>query len=198
MLVREHDVVLDGVTPSGGKVRLRPLTEADWPLLCAWNSDPEVLYYSEGDDIARWEPEQVRQIYRTVSQSAFCFVIHYEGTPVGECWLERMNLKRVIDAFPGQDVRRIDLMIGEKSFWGRGIGSTAISLLASFGSEQNVDVIYIPDVADYNVRSLKAFQRAGFSVVCERFQPPGGKAHRTYDLIHKSPSTLKVGDPISQ
>ena len=188
MLLREHEVILDGVTPSGGKVLLRPLTEADWPLLCAWNSDPEVLYYSEADDVSRWEPEQVKQIYRAVSQNALCFIILYDGAPVGECWLEKMNLKRVADMFPGQDVRRIDLMIGEKPFWGRGIGSTVISLLTSLALSQGVYVLYIPDVADYNARSLRAFQKTGFSIVCERPQPPGRKARVTYDLILKFPN----------
>lgn len=196
MLLREHDVALDGVTPGGGRVHLRPLTEADWPFLCAWNSDHEVLYFSEGDDIARWDPEQVKQIYRTVSQNAFCFIIECDGHPVGECWLQRMNLQRVLDMFPGQDVRRIDLMIGEKSYWGRGIGSTTIAMLASFGlRREHADVIYIPDVADYNVRSLGAFQKAGFHVVRDTLQRPGGKAVRTFDLAVTREEYLLAGEP---
>jgi len=191
MLLIDHEVILEGATPSGGKVRLRPLTEADWFLLCAWNSDPEVLYYSEADDISRWEPEQVKQIYRAVSQNAFCFIILYDGAPVGECWLEKMNLTRVTDMFPRQDVRRIDLMIGEKPFWGMGIGSTVISLLTSFALSQGVHILYIPDVADYNARSLGAFQKAGFSIISERLQPPGRKARVTYDLILEFPGALK-------
>ena len=33
-------------------MRLRPLTEDDWAPLLAWNNDPEVLEFAEGDDSA--------------------------------------------------------------------------------------------------------------------------------------------------
>jgi hypothetical protein len=34
-------------TLRGEQVTLRPMAESDWPDLLRWNSDPEVLYYSE-------------------------------------------------------------------------------------------------------------------------------------------------------
>lgn len=186
--LRTHGVILTDRTAAGAEVRLRPLTEDDWPLLYAWNADPEVLYYSEGADVERWEPGQVRMIYRTVSQHAFCFIIEYDGSSIGECWLEEMNLQRVLDMFPGQDIRRIDLMIGEKGFWGMGIGTEAIRLLTDFGFRLGTQAIYIPDVAGYNLASLRAFQKAGYSVVCERPHPAGSKAPITYDLIRFPPA----------
>ncbi len=51
MLLREHDVILEGFTGKGAQVRLRPLTERDWPLPEKRNSDPEVLHYSEENDV---------------------------------------------------------------------------------------------------------------------------------------------------
>ena len=44
--LRVHDVVLHGP-----RVLLRPLTEDDWAPLLAWNNDPEVLEFAEGDDV---------------------------------------------------------------------------------------------------------------------------------------------------
>ena len=46
MKLREHTITL-----GSEKVILRPMTEADWDILLKWNSDPQVLYYSEGDDV---------------------------------------------------------------------------------------------------------------------------------------------------
>lgn len=184
ILLREHSVVLEGVTPAGARVRLRPMTEDDWAYLEMWNSDPEVLYFSEGDDIKSWSPDEVRTIYRTVSQHAFCFIIEYQARPVGECWLEEMNLEEIKAKYPGQDVRRIDIMIGEKNCWGMGIGSTAIRLLTEFAFvNQDVDVIYNPGIADYNTRSIKAFQKTGFEVVRKIKCRPGSKADYVYDLV---------------
>ena len=41
--IASHDVVLEGE-----RVRLRPMTEDDWPSLLAWNRDPDVLYLTDG------------------------------------------------------------------------------------------------------------------------------------------------------
>jgi aminoglycoside 6'-N-acetyltransferase len=180
--LRQHDVTLCGETHRGVAVRLRPMTEDDWPLLYRWNSDPDVLYYSEGDDAASYSPEDVRDIYCTVSQTAFCFIVEADGTPVGECWLQEMNIERVLDKYPGLDCRRIDLSIGEKSYWGQGIGTEVIRLLTEFGFlEQGADVIH-NCVGDYNVRSWRAFRRAGYQIVERVKEPPGRKAGYEYNL----------------
>ena len=159
------------------------MTEADWILLLKWNNDPEVLYYAEGDDITSRPLEEVQELYCAVCAHAFCFIIEVEGRPVGECWLQAMNLDRILNRYPGEDSRRIDLMIGEKDDWGQGIGTEAIRLLTGFGFEhENADRIFACDVADYNVRSQKAFQRAGYEIVATIEQEPGCKARYCYDL----------------
>ena len=58
------------LTLRGERVTLRPMTEDDWNLLFRWNNDPEVLYYSEGDEVNSRTLEEVQSIYRGVSQQA--------------------------------------------------------------------------------------------------------------------------------
>src|SRR5437773_10285833 len=101
------------------------MTEDDWPLLYAWNNDPEVLYYSEGGDVTSRSLEDVQRIYRTISQAAFCFVMEVDGRPIGECWLQEMNLQSISNQFPGRDLRRIDLAIADAALWGHGYGTRA-------------------------------------------------------------------------
>ena len=178
MKLREHDITLQGE----GLV-LRPMTEDDWDILLKWNSDPEVLYYSEGDDITSRNLEDVQEIYRWVSQTAFCFVMELAGRPIGECWLQRMNLERILAKYPKADCRRIDLMIGEKEFWGRGLGTKAIQLLTDFAFErEKADLVFGCEVADYNPASQKAFQKNGYEIDATIIQPPGDKAKECYDL----------------
>ena len=129
--LREHNINLES-----GLIVLRPLTEDDWDILLKWNSDAEVLYWIEGDDVTSYSLEDVQGIYRGVSQNAFCFIIEFDGRPIGECWLQKMNLQRILDQFPDKDCRRIDLMIGEKQLWGRGIGTEVIRMLTEFGFEK--------------------------------------------------------------
>jgi RimJ/RimL family protein N-acetyltransferase len=47
-----------------------------------------------------------------------------------------MNVKRLLDEYPGFDVRRIDLMIGEKALWGQGLGTEVVRLLTDLAFQQ--------------------------------------------------------------
>jgi len=178
MRLRTHEITLQGP-----RVTLRPLTEADWPVLHKWNSDPAVLYYSDGRDVSAYTLEQVQAIYRYVSQTAFCFLIELDTQPIGEGWLQQMNLERILQRYPELDCRRIDLLIGEKDLWGQGLGTETIRLLTALAFEQEAaDMVWACDVADYNQASRRAFQKAGFVVINEIAQPAGKKARYCYDL----------------
>lgn len=177
--LREHTIQL-----FDGPLHLRPMTENDWDTLLKWNNDPDVLHYSEGGNITSWSLLGMQKMYRDVSQQAYVFMIELDGRPIGECWLQRMNLERVKSRFPGQDVRRIDLVIGEKGLWGKGWGTRTIRLLSQFAFEEcSVDILYEPEIADYNPRSRRAFEKNGFVVKQVIPQPAGLKAKAGYDMI---------------
>jgi RimJ/RimL family protein N-acetyltransferase len=182
--LRTHQIIL-----ADGPIRLRPLTEADWPVLMRWCADPQVLYYSEGDDVSSRSPGEIQAIYRQVSQNALCFVIERDGAPVGDGWLQRMNLERLLARFPDLDCRRIDLQLA-RDCWGQGAGGACVRLLTAFAFEtEGADAVFGCDVADYNARSRRVFEREGFSVVGAEVQPPGAKAAVTYDFVRfRSPA----------
>lgn len=178
-MLREHDMTL-----AEGPVLLRPMTEDDWGLLHKWESDPDVLYFSEGADVQAYTLEETQGIHRQVSQTAFSFIIEYEGKPIGYCWLQTMNVDRILKHSPDKDLRRIDLAIGEKEYWGRGIGTEVIRRLTEFGFErEGADALFGCEVADYNPRSLRAFLKNGYSVFQEVPQDEGRKAKVVYDLM---------------
>ena len=178
MKLREHFITL-----KSEKVVLRPMTERDWDILLKWNSDSEVLYYSEGDDVQAYRLEDIQGIYRCTSQTAFCFIAAVDNWPVGEGWLQKMNLPMIIQKYPDLDCRRIDLMIGEKDFWGKGIGTEMIRLLTEFAFEQeHADRVFGCAIADYNPRSLRAFQKVGYQILDRHEEPAGSKARFCYDL----------------
>jgi aminoglycoside 6'-N-acetyltransferase len=177
--LKTHDVTL-----RGERLVLRPLTEADWGVLLRWNTDPEVLWFTEGDDVRARTLDEVQGIYRGASQHALCFVAELAGAPIGEGWLQEMNLRRILDEYPGRDVRRIDLAIGEKRLWGQGLGTEMLRLLARLGFErEGCDAIFGVDVGGHNPRSRRAFEKAGFRVLRTVPAPDRAKAAFTYDLI---------------
>lgn len=176
MKLGEHEIIL-----RGDSVVLRPMTENDWDVLLKWNNDSEVLYYC--DCVTSWDLEPMQEMYRGVSQKAFCFIIEFEGRPIGECWLQQMNLDRILDKHPGLDCRRIDLMIGEKHLWGQGLGTDVIRTLTRFGFEEQVaDLICGCCIGDHNPRSLRAFQKVGYRVDAKTQMEPGKKAQCEYDV----------------
>ena len=176
--MREHAVIL-----RDGDLVLRPMTENDWDLTLRINNDPTLGYFTEGDDWHEYTLDEVQRIYRSISRKAFMFVIEYEGHPVGECWLQQMNLARLQDRYPALDCRRIDLAIADKDRRGGGLGSRAIRLLVQFGFEQErADAIFACDVWDYNLASRRAFERAGFAVVGVAEAESGTKGRSRYDL----------------
>ncbi len=177
MRVRRHDVTL-----RAGAVNLRPLTEGDWGLVLGWWNDAEIAYFSDSNEGA-YSLAQVQGIVRGISRTAFCFVIEFEGRPVGECWLQQMNMERILRRYPGLDCRRIDIEI-QKDHWGRGIGSTAIGLLVGFGFEtEGADAIFAMDVAGDNPGSRRAFEKAGFELYDTVEQPAGARASLSHDLV---------------
>jgi RimJ/RimL family protein N-acetyltransferase len=176
--LRQHAVTL-----RDGDLLLRPMTEADWDLVLRVNNDPEVGYFTEGDDWHEYTREEVQRIYRTISQNALMFVIEVDGRSIGECWLQRMNLERLLNRFPSLDLRRVDLAIADRANRGAGLGTRAIRLLVHLGFEQaQADAIFACDVWEYNQPSRRAFEKAGFQVFGVVEQPSGSKGCCTYDL----------------
>lgn len=175
--LRTHEVRL-----RSGPVTLRPLTEDDWGLVLGWWNDPEIAYYAD-EEPSEYTLAQVQEIVRGISQKAFCFVIEFEGRPVGECWLQEMNVQRILDRNPGLDCRRVPLEI-EKAYWGRGIGTAVIRLLVEFGFEtEGADAIFAMDVADYNTGSRRAFEKAGFELYDTVSKPVGARVNVRHDLV---------------
>lgn len=177
-------LVAHDVTLRGGAVTLRPMTEGDWDVLLKWNNDPAVMELADANPFEETTLADLQTIYRWISTHAFCFIMEVDGAPIGECWLQRMNLQRIVSQFPERDLRRIDLMIGEKKLWGRGYGTEAIRLLVDFGFRiQGGDAIFAP-VAEENRRSQRAFQKNGFTCHA-RFQEPDGSMNTDLVLWRK-------------
>ena len=162
---RDHEVgrlQTHGVLLSGENVTLRPMTEGDWGALLDWNNDPEVMEYADHGDFEPRTLVEVQSIYRWISTHAYCFIIEVKGHAIGECWLQRMNLRRIVDRFPDKNLWRIDLMIGTKELWGKGYGSETIGLLTVFGFECVWTDAIFGLVETENTRSKRAFQKCGF------------------------------------
>lgn len=158
-VIRRHDYTLK---IKDTQLELIPLLDEHLPLLYKWNNDPEVVYWADSGNFEVCTEEDVRGIYSYVSEKAFCFLIVYEGNPVGDCWVQEMNLEHLKEKHPSKNVYRIDITIGEKELWGKGIGSAAVKVLCKFAFHKlEADILYYI-CCDYNERSRRTAIKNGF------------------------------------
>ena len=179
-IIRTHNITFHGGNDTY-KIILHPLSDEHLPCLYKWNSDAEVLYWSEGEDVESYSPEVVRQIYGGISQNSLCFMIEVNGENIGECWLQKMNLPNISALYPeNTDVRRIDMSIGEKTYWGKGIGTLFIGMLVKHAFEcEQVDVLHC-FCEDYNIRSRRVWEKNGFKLVMTEAIPQPHKGKLQY------------------
>ena len=184
-VIQTHHVTLEGEA-GGRRLVLKPLADEHLPHLYRWCADPEVLYWTEGgaeEEELSYPPEAVRMIYGGVSKNAHCFLIELDGAPIGDCWLKKMNLTGEREMYPaGTDVRRIDMSIGEKAWWGKGIGTAFVGMLVRFAfEEEGVDVLHCL-CEDYNIRSCRVWEKHGFTRVQPDELAAGQKGKSQYQF----------------
>lgn len=139
------------------------MSETDWNVLLRWNQDPRVLLAWNDGDTAPWKLPELQAIYRAISKHAHMFVVEQDGNPIGECWLQRMNLEEILRARPRETAFRIDLSLGKPTYWGRGYGTEIVRSLTEFGfASRDADTIFACHVRDSNIASRRVFEKNGF------------------------------------
>lgn len=169
----------------GQKVTLRAITAEDLPVLLRWQRDPDVQQALGGEATPAESLAELQDRYQAVFRNALCFMVEYQGQPVGECRLQRMDTERVRQDYAGFDVRSIQVVIGEKSLWGQGLGSEAIHLLTGLAfADERADYVLALDVEAGNQRCRRAFEKNDYRLVGRRLHPEG---RLTVDLLAKNP-----------
>lgn len=133
------------------KIILRPVVEADLPILFQQQLDPEAVAMSaypakdRGEFMRHWEG-----ILKNKNATARTIV--YKEKVAGHiiCWKE------------GRYEQRVGYWIA-KQFWGRGIASSA---LKSFLEEVKTRPLYA-EAANHNLASKRALEKNGFSPLDE-------------------------------
>ena len=93
-----HHVILRDVD-----LTLRPIEESDWAFIYRWRNDPEVLYYSDGPGIGGYDLDEIKNdSFQAGFTNRFGFMMVAEKQIIGECWLQRMNLTRLLERYPDQ------------------------------------------------------------------------------------------------
>lgn len=128
-----------------------------------WYQDPEVLMLVDGNP-EPYAMEKLRRMYEYLDSQGECYFIEVKTgdgfRPVGDVtfWQEDMPI-----------------VIGEKIFWGHGIGTRVIQALIQRGKELGFDCLMVDEIYHENQRSQKMFKKCGFQP-CQ--ETPRGKSYQ--------------------
>jgi RimJ/RimL family protein N-acetyltransferase len=143
----------------GEKVRLRPMSRDDLKRLWEFNNDLEVELASGGDppipqSFARLQAEFDADAGKG-GRDGPKFAIDADDKFIGHCALFRFD-----------DVARtceLGITIGDKSYWGRGYGRDAISVLLDYAFRlRNLHRVFL-SVNGNNERAIRAYRASGFT-----------------------------------
>lgn len=147
----------------------RPLNRPDFPLLKKWLSEPHVdAWWRQPFDLAQIENKYGPRIDGL--EPSHVFVIEIGKQPVGFIqwyrWLDYPEHAAQLGA--GPDTAGLDLAIGEPESIGLGLGPTVIRefIQKIVFSDQRIKAV-VTDVEVLNLRSCRAFEKAGFTKVKE-------------------------------
>jgi len=172
-------------------VVLRPLTRADFPLLCRWLAEPLV---------ARWwahesTPEAVERDFGPSLDGedvSALYVGEVAGEPVGLVQVPDRGLSGVrreelapVCPVPAGALS-IDYLVGEPTARGRGIGAglIAAAVARGFADHPSADDVLVP-VALGNVASWRALQRAGATWYGAGEMEPDNPVDPRDHLVHR-------------
>lgn len=148
-------------------ISFRPLSRSDFPLLQEWLCAPHVAaWWHEPLDAPGVEAKYGPRV--DGAEPTHVFVIEGDGRPVGWIqwyrWSDYPEHARQLGAELAS--AGIDLAIGELAMTGRGFGPAAICQFVREIVFANTSVsAVITDPEEANARSLRAFEKAGFTLM---------------------------------
>ena len=140
----------------GEKMILREIEEGDLNSIVKWRNDPAILRwlfsYSPLSEVKqrKWYEKYLNDD----TQQTFIIELKEEKTPVGTIGLTSIDYKN--------QKAELTIIIGEKEYWGQGLGEEALNLLATFAfNEMNLRKIKTFTFSD-NEKSIKLYENCGF------------------------------------
>ena len=179
------DLVTDSSTKirhliRGERVYLRPAERNDIPYFVRWFNDAETasfLSLRAPMSIAA-EEQWFERLQADNGKSRWHFVMCLlaTGQPIGTIGL--------FDVDEVNGSAGMGIMIGEKSLWGKGLGTDALNALLDFGfGELRLERIWL-EVNDDNLRGKRSYEKSGFKFEgTERHAMYRDGRHRDVDLM---------------
>lgn len=135
-------------------INIRPLRIEDAQISFKWRNDPEVFKYTGNtySNLITYETELnwIKKVINNPDEARFA--IEVEGRYIGNIYLTNIN----------ELSAEYHIFIGDKTFWGKGIGEKASLLIIEYGFKiLNLRNIFL-NVRHENKRAISLYQKIGF------------------------------------
>lgn len=160
----------------GEKIILRPMRVTDASLYVRWLNDPEVNKFLATRELTlKAEKEKLKKITKETPQQHFAIETK-GGITIGGAELSVKN-KRARRA-------ELGLHIGDKNYWGQGLGKEVMNLLLQYGFKKLKLHRIELDVYEYNKRAIALYKKLGFKKEGVRREHNfyNGKFYSTYHM----------------
>jgi RimJ/RimL family protein N-acetyltransferase len=141
----------------GKKVILRTLSVNDAKAFCVWLGDPELVSLLSPNNMPQPSLKEEKDwIQKAIkNKDEFHLAIDtIDGEHIGSIGLNKIDKINQKAEF--------GIMIGNKKYWGQGIGTEACYLICQYGfTKLKLHRIYLKVFA-FNVRGIKSYQKVGF------------------------------------
>ena len=142
------------------KIFLREIRKADLPFCIEWLKDPEVTRFLS-NSVKNVSDKEELLWFKTIKNSkndiVFSIIATSENRYIGNCGLHKINWQ--------EKTCEMGIFIGDRNFWNRGCGTSAIRLLMDFATKTaGIEKIRLL-VYEYNLRAKKVYEKCGFKVV---------------------------------
>ena len=151
-------------------IRIRSMTDSDYPIMLKWLTDNRVLEFYGGRD-TRYDSATLKSHYSEVWDTVYYrVIIEYKSNAIGYGQIYKLYDELYEEYHYPQNEETVfatDQFIGEPEYWSKGIGTkymqTVINLLKT---EQNADAVIV-DPHKNNPRAIRAYEKAGFKIIGE-------------------------------
>ena len=151
-------------------IRIRTLTEDDFPLMFKWLTDERVLEFYGGRDQKSSEEDIREHYYNKDREIARRLIIEYDDIPIGY-----VHIYDMIDEFynhyhydkRNEIVYCMDQFIGEPDYWSKGIGTKFMKMVLEYLKKENNADAVIMDPHKNNPRAIRCYEKAGFKIIKE-------------------------------
>lgn len=140
-------------------IRLISLDNSQWKIALPWYQDKDILYFSEGVTDKVYSLDTIYRMYKYLESTGELYFIQI---------LENGNYKTIGDVAISKN--NMPIVIGDKNYWGKGIGKKVILKLLERGKQLEFKSIYVPKIYLYNKRSTNLFESVGFQQISENGQ----------------------------